>query len=108
MSDVCIILFAANGFDKGAQGLAGAGRRLAEELGGSLRAVVVGEGAEAVAGAAARVADAVVVAEQAELREYQPETYLNALAQLCGESSPRAVVVGEGAEAVAGGPRGGV
>jgi electron transfer flavoprotein alpha subunit len=94
MSDVCIILFAANGFDKGAQGLAGAGRRLAEELGGSLRAVVVGEGAEAVAGAAARVADAVVVAEQAELREYQPETYLSALAQLCGEERPRAVLLG--------------
>ena len=41
MNDVLIILFAANGFDNGAQGLAGAGRRLAEELGGGLRAVVV-------------------------------------------------------------------
>src|SRR5215210_3212789 len=94
MSEVCIILFAANGFDKGAQGLAGAGRRLADELGGSLRAVVLGEGAEAVAGEASRVADAVLVADQAELREYQPETYLAALAQVCRESKPRAVLLG--------------
>jgi electron transfer flavoprotein alpha subunit len=93
MSEVCIILFAANGFDKGAQGLAGAGRRLAEESGGSLRAVVVGEGAQAVAGEVARVADAVLFADQQELNEYQPETYLSALAQVCGESRPRAVLL---------------
>lgn len=93
MSEVCIILFAANGFDKGAQGLAGAGRRLADELGGSLRALVLGEGAEAVASEVARVADAVSIAEQAELREYQPETYLAALAQVCGEMKPRVVLL---------------
>ncbi|MBV9929249.1 MAG: electron transfer flavoprotein subunit alpha/FixB family protein [Acidobacteria bacterium] len=94
MNDVLIILFAANGFDKGAQGLAGAGRRLAGESGGSLRAVVLGEGAETLAQEVARVADAVVVADQAELSEYQPETYLNALAQVCRESKPRAVLLG--------------
>src|SRR4051812_1607638 len=93
MKDVLIILFAANGFDKGAQGLAGAGRRLAEELGGSLRAVVLGEGAQAVAVELARVTDGVVIADQAELREYQPETYLNALAQVCRELNPRAVLL---------------
>ena len=94
MNDVLIILFGANGFDKGAQGLAGAGRRLADEAGGALRAVVLGEGAGAVAGEAARVADAVVMADQAELREYQPETYLAALAQVCGGAGPRAVLLG--------------
>lgn len=93
MNDVLIILFAANGFDKGAQGLAGAGRRLADELGGSLRAFVVGEGARAVAEEVARVADAVLFADQAELSEYQPETYLAALAQVCGESGARAVLL---------------
>lgn len=93
MNDVLIILFAANGFDKGAQGLAGAGRRLADESGGGLRAVVLGEGAETVAAEVARVADAVMVADQAELLEYQPETYLAALAQVCGESRPRAVLL---------------
>ncbi|HEX7316331.1 MAG TPA: electron transfer flavoprotein subunit alpha/FixB family protein [Pyrinomonadaceae bacterium] len=94
MNDVLILLFGANGFDKGAQGLAGAGRRLADKSGGSLRAVVLGEGAEAVAGEVARVADAVVIVDQAELLEYQPETYLAALAQVCGESRPRAVLLG--------------
>ena len=93
MNDVLIILFAAAGFDKAAQGLAGAGRRLAEELGGRLHAVVVGEGAEPVAREAARVADAVTVADQAELAEYQPETCLKALADLCGELGARAVLL---------------
>ena len=94
MNDVCIILFAAAGFDKAAQGLAGAGRRLADELGGSLRAVVVGEAAQSVAQEAARVADEVTVADQPELAEYQPETCLTALAALCGEMRPRAVLLG--------------
>ncbi|HEX8687669.1 MAG TPA: electron transfer flavoprotein subunit alpha/FixB family protein [Pyrinomonadaceae bacterium] len=94
MNDVFIILFAVNGFDKGAQGLAGAGRRLADELGGSLRAVVVGAGAEGVAGEVARVADAVTTADQPELAEYQPETCLAALAELCGAAPPRAVLLG--------------
>jgi electron transfer flavoprotein alpha subunit len=58
-----------------------------------LRAVVLGEGAETVAGEAARVADAVLIADQAELREYQPETFLNALAQVCRELNPRAVLL---------------
>jgi electron transfer flavoprotein alpha subunit len=93
MNDVCIILFAAAGFDKAAQGLAGAGRRLADELGGRLHAFVVGEGAEAVAGEVARVADAVALADQPELAEYQPETCLTALAGLCGELGPRAVLL---------------
>ena len=92
MNDVLICLFAAAGFDKGAQGLAGAGRRLADEAGGRLRAVVIGAGAEAFAREVARVADAVTVADQAELAEYQPETCLTALAQLCGELRPRAVL----------------
>lgn len=93
MNDVLICLFAAAGFDKAAQGLAGAGRRLADELGVSLRAVVVGAGAEAVAVEAARFAESVTVADQEELAEYQPETCLNALAQVCMELRPRAVLL---------------
>lgn len=92
MNDVLICLFAAAGFDKGARGLAGAGRRLADELGGRLRAVVIGAGGEALAQEVARVADALTVADQAELAEYQPETCLTALAQLCGGLRPRAVL----------------
>ncbi|HEX6184942.1 MAG TPA: electron transfer flavoprotein subunit alpha/FixB family protein [Pyrinomonadaceae bacterium] len=94
MNDVLIILFAAAGFDKAAQGLAGAGRRLADELGGRLHAFVVGAGAEAVADEVARVADAVTVCDQPELAEYQPETCLTALAGLCGGLGPRAVLLG--------------
>ncbi|MDX6692925.1 MAG: electron transfer flavoprotein alpha subunit [Blastocatellia bacterium] len=93
MNDVIICLFAAAGFDKAAQGLAGAGRRLADELGAQLRAIVVGEGADALAAEVARVADAVTIADQAELAEYQPETCLAALTLLCGELQPRAVLL---------------
>lgn len=93
MNDVVICLFAAAGFDKAAQGLAGAGRRLASELGGQLRAVVIGAGADALATEVARVADAVAIADQAELAEYQPETCLRALESLCREYAPRAVLL---------------
>lgn len=93
MNDVVISLFASNGFDKAAQGLTGAGRRLADRLGVGLRAVVIGAGAEALAAEVARFCDAVVVADQAELAEYQPETCLSALARLCAELRPRAVLL---------------
>jgi len=93
MHEVVICLFAAAGFDKAAQGLAGAGRRLADELGGSLHAVVVGVGADAFAREVARVADEVLVADQPELAEYQPETCLTALAEVCGGLRPRAVLL---------------
>ncbi len=93
MNDIIISLFASAGFDKSAQGLAGAGRRLATELGGQLRAIVIGAGADSLASEVARVADTVTVADQAELAEYQPEICLSALVHLCGELSPRAVLL---------------
>ncbi|HVG34360.1 MAG TPA: electron transfer flavoprotein subunit alpha/FixB family protein [Pyrinomonadaceae bacterium] len=92
MNDVVICLFASAGFDKAAQGLAGAGRRLAAELGCQLHAVIVGAGAEALAAEVSRVADTTTIADQAELTEYQPETCLTTLAALCGELQPRAVL----------------
>jgi electron transfer flavoprotein alpha subunit len=94
MNDVLISLFASAGFDKAAQGLAGAGRRLADELGCQLHAAVLGPEADALAQEAARVADAVTIADQAELAQYQPETCLAALALLCRELEPRAVLLG--------------
>lgn len=94
MNDVCICLFASPDFDKSAQGLTGAGRRLADELGGRLLVVIIGGGAaDALAAEVARIADTVTVADQTELAEYQPETYLNALAQMCLGMSPRAVLL---------------
>lgn len=93
MNDVIICLFSSAGFDKAAQGLAGAGRRLSDQLGGQLRAVILGSEAEALASSLASVADSVTVADQPELAAYQPETCLSALVQLCRESGGRAVLL---------------
>jgi len=93
MNDVVICLFASVGFDKACQGLAGAGRRLADELGGCLHAVVIGAGWNMLASELAFLCDTVIVANQADLAEYQPETCLNALALLCTKLSPRSVLL---------------
>jgi electron transfer flavoprotein alpha subunit len=93
MNDVVICVFASAGFDKAAQGLAGAGRRLADEFDGRLRAHVIGTGGNTLALEMARLCHTVIVADHAELAEYQPETCLNALVRLCGELSPRAVLL---------------
>src|ERR1700674_348436 len=90
MNDVVICLFASTGFDKAAQGLAGAGRRLADSLGSRLHSVLLGSGAPTVVGELARVVDTVIIADQAE---YEPESCLSALTHLCGELSPRAVLL---------------
>ena len=93
MNDVVICLFGAAGYDKSAQGLAGAGRRLADELRGRLHAIVVGAGTPTIAAEVASVVDSATVADQAELAEYQAELYLSTLAKLCGDLSPRAVLL---------------
>jgi electron transfer flavoprotein alpha subunit len=93
-NDVVICLFAANGYDRVAQGVAGAGRNLASQLGGSLRAVVVGPADEATTAAVASVTDSVSVLDQPELSDYQPELYLVALHQTCGGLDPAAVLLG--------------
>ena len=97
MNDVVTCFFAESGYDKSAQGLAGAGRRVADELGGRLRAVVIGAGAARLALDVAPLCDTVIVADQAELANYQPETCLSALARLCSDLSPRAVLLGNDA-----------
>ncbi len=93
MNDVVICLFATVGFDKASQGLAGAGRRLADELGGRLHAVVIGSGSDTLASELAPFCDTAIVADQPDLTEYQPETCLNALVRLCAELSPRSVLL---------------
>ena len=97
MSNVLIILFSSSGYDRAAQGLAGAGRRLADSLGVALHAVCIGPASEALTAQLASVADEVVVAAQPELQEYQPETCLAALSQLCREASAQAVLLGNDA-----------
>ena len=91
MNDVVICLFAQAGFDKAAQGLAGAGQRLAGALGSKLHAVILGSGGNTLADELALVVDTVVTADQGE---YQPENCLSALTSLCRELSPRAVLLG--------------
>ncbi|MCI0662889.1 MAG: electron transfer flavoprotein subunit alpha/FixB family protein [Acidobacteria bacterium] len=92
MSDVVICLFAAAGYDRAAQGLTGAGRRLADALGVRLRAITVGAHSELNLRIAA-AADTVISADQSELIEYQPELCLHALTQLTRDYVPRAVLL---------------
>ena len=93
-SDVVICLFASNGYDRAAQGVAGAGRNLAGQLGGSMHAVIVGPPEEVTTSAVAAVADTVTVLDQPELADYQPELSLAALQQACGQLDPAAVLLG--------------
>jgi electron transfer flavoprotein alpha subunit len=92
--NVVICLFASCGYDRAGQGVAGAGRQLAGQLGGSLQAVIVGSPEDDMVSAVARVADAVTVADQPELTDYHPELYLVALQQVCGRLKPEAVLLG--------------
>jgi electron transfer flavoprotein alpha subunit len=94
VSDVVCSLFSSAGFDRSAQGLLGAGRRLADSLGGQLVALVIGPRDESLNGAAAAVADTVIVADHPLLGEYHPENCLNAAAALCKPLAPAAVLLG--------------
>jgi hypothetical protein len=69
MSNVIITIFSAAGYDRAAQGVAGAGRRLADQLGGQLHAIVIGAHNPLLNTSLAAIADAVVSADQAELIE---------------------------------------
>src|SRR5262247_2777790 len=91
MSDVVICLFAAAGYDRAAQGVTGAGRRLADALGVRLRAITVGAHSELNLRIAA--AATVISVDQSELIEYQPELCLDALTQLTRDYVPRAVLL---------------
>jgi len=92
--NVTICLFVSSGFDRAAQGVAGAGRSLAGQLGGRLQAVIVGPPDETMASAVAGVADAVSVVDRPELAEYQPELYLAVLQQACTQLDQTAVLLG--------------
>jgi electron transfer flavoprotein alpha subunit len=93
VADVVCCLLAKAGLDRSAQGVLGAGRRLADSLGGKLRAVLVGPASDALTAGAAAVADTVVVADHPLLAEYHPELYLTALASTCKAFSPTAVLL---------------
>lgn len=94
MSNVILCLWGTGGFDRSAQGVVGAGQRLAETLGAELHAVVLGADSNGLIAALRKIAGRVHHADSPELAEYQPEPYLSALAQICGGLEPRAVLLG--------------
>jgi electron transfer flavoprotein alpha subunit len=92
--DIVIIVFGAAGYDRAAAGLAGAGRRLADERQVRLQAIVAGSASDELVRGLSRVADRVLIADQPELQAYQPETTLTALVAICKEIGPRAILLG--------------
>jgi electron transfer flavoprotein alpha subunit len=92
--DVVAFLWGRVGFDRAAQGLLGAGARLAQSLGGKLRVCVLGPVDDSDVSAVQAVADTVLIAEDALLGEYHPEEYLAATVAVCKSLSPRAVLLG--------------
>jgi len=91
MSNVVVCLFAHNGFDRAAQGVTGAGRRLADQLGGKLHALVFGVADDIMKAQLGALMETVSVIEQ---NEYQPEQGLNILTQLCHELAPYTILLG--------------
>ena len=94
MSDVVAFVWGPAGVDRAAGGLLGAGQRLAETLGGKLRAAVVGAADDAVVAAIQKQADTLLVLEDDLPGDYHPENYLAALVAVCKKLSPRAVLLG--------------
>jgi electron transfer flavoprotein alpha subunit len=94
MSDIVICLFSGSGYNGMAQGVVGAGKRLASQLNVRLHAVIAGAHDPELNIRIASVADAVVTADQRELARYQPESHLQVITQICRDIAPRAVLFG--------------
>lgn len=94
MSDVIVVLFSASGPDRAAQGALGAARRLCDTLGGRLTALLIGAADDDLTQATASIADAVFIADDPALAEYQPEICLSAMTQICRVHAPKAILLG--------------
>jgi electron transfer flavoprotein alpha subunit len=92
--NILSILPGRAGLDRAAQGVLGAGRRLADATGGTLLAIVIGPGEQELARGAAAVADKVTRVDHPLLAEYHPEVWLTALATICQMLDPLAVLLG--------------
>lgn len=90
MNNVVVCLFANSGFDRAAQGVTGAGCRLADQLSGKLHALVFGVADDIMRAKLGVLMETVSVIEQ---NEYQPEQCLNTLTQLCHELAPHTVLL---------------
>ncbi|MCY3928928.1 MAG: electron transfer flavoprotein subunit alpha/FixB family protein [Acidobacteria bacterium] len=84
MANVAVCVLGSFGYDRAAQGVAGAGRALAESLGGELHALVIGPAEDGEVAALSAVADRVLIGGNEELRDVQPEQVLQAAEQLHG------------------------
>lgn len=76
--------------------LLGAGRRLADELGQELAAVLLGDNVGDLAEEAIRFgADKVYVVESPLLKDYVTDTYVAAMEKLCKDKSPNILLMGQ-------------
>ena len=82
MANVAVCVLGSFGYDRAAQGAFGAGRALADSVGGEVHALVVGPAEDDSVAALAAVADRVLLGANEELRDYQPEQALQAAEQL--------------------------
>ncbi len=82
MANVAVCVLGSFGYDRAAQGAMGAGRALADSVGGELHALVIGPAGDEALAALAAVSDRVVAGANEELRDVQPEQALQAAQQL--------------------------
>ncbi|RPJ63059.1 MAG: electron transfer flavoprotein subunit alpha, partial [Dehalococcoidia bacterium] len=76
--------------------LLGAGRRLADELKEPLSCVLISDKVGDVAQAAiAAGADKVCVAEDAQLKDYQTDTFMQVMEKAVGDLAPRIIIMGQ-------------
>ncbi len=76
--------------------LLGAGRKLADDLGEELSAVLVGSDVGGItAEAIAYGADKVYVVDDALLKDYQTDSYTEALTKVAGQAPPRILLLGQ-------------
>jgi electron transfer flavoprotein alpha subunit len=76
--------------------LLGCGRKLADDLGQELSAVLVGSGlAELAKEAIAYGADKVYVVDDPQLKDYQTDSYVSVMEKVVGQAAPQILVLGQ-------------
>jgi caffeyl-CoA reductase-Etf complex subunit CarE len=73
----------------------GIGKKLAQDLGQELCAVILGSAADMAAKAISQGADKVYAVEDAQLKDYQPDLYLNTLEKILEQAKPQIVIMGQ-------------
>ncbi len=74
----------------------GIGKKLADNLGQELSAIILGNGISALAKQAiASGADKVYVVDDAQLKDYQPDAYISVLEKVIKQAKPQIVIMGQ-------------